>query len=72
MADLQVNPTSKVSTWCGDEVGHGTDEDGRFELDHCAPTTWTIQVFHDYRLVLASADVRVQPNKVAEVVIRIP
>jgi hypothetical protein len=72
VAGLDVNPTSKVSSWCGDEVGHGTDDDGRFELDHCAPTTWTIQVFRDYRHILATADVRVQPGKVAEVLIRLP
>jgi hypothetical protein len=72
VANLEVIPSSPLSTWCGDEVGHATLLDGTFELEHCAPTTWTVNVTRAWPDILGSAKVTVQPGKVAEVVIRVP
>ena len=69
---VAVSPRSPLTTWCGGEVGHETDADGRFVLECCTPTTWTIQVFRDFQDILASVDVVLGPGATAEVVIRLP
>ena len=69
---IAIDARSPVTSTCGGETGHATDAAGRFVLEGCAPTTWTIRVFRNAENMLASVDVVLEPGDTAEVLIRLP